>query len=244
MIETDRSENTLDINPLHCGAVRSFTGFDSVLAGSLVRIGFWITAVALGGLLTYTAGYFLSNDGRANIEIADAFRAGRWEAMLNLAFSRGFPELLAVERLQLGTALVNELLLSKVLNLLSFILSLTACEVLVVFVLKEWNRTAVAGERVSPWPVMNPACYVLFPVIALVSVKVDLMNLDVLVFAILFLSMFIILWVRENSRGYGKYICLGIAVSTGYFAEVFLYWVAAPLPVPRDVGSLVFLPLF
>jgi len=236
MMETVRADNTAEVNPRQRGRVRWITGFDRASADALVRIAFWVVGIVFGALLTYTGRYFVNSDAMAYIEIADAFRAGRWEDMLNLTFSPGYSVLLAMAQFLLETTPLNELLLLKAVNLFCFILSMGACELVVLFVMREWNRMATAGEIVLPRPAVRAMCYVVFLVAALVWIRVCLMNPDMLVFAILLLAMSIILWIRENPGGYGKYILLGIAVGTGYLAKAFFFLL---LPVLFGMALLV-----
>jgi len=188
-----------------------------------MRLAFWIIGPILAALLAYTTRYFVNSDAIAYIEIGEALTASRWRAVLNFTFSPAYALFLRAGHVLLGTTPANELLWLKSVNVFCFLLAMGACELFLAQLRKHWDRWSAQGERPIPWPAVLGISYLLFLVAALVWIRVRTINPDMLIFAIVLVSMSIIMGISRDPDRWLRYVVLGITVGIGYLTKSFFF---------------------
>jgi len=106
------------------GTTRAYSGQSSV------RAVFWIAGISCGIVLAYTTRFFINGDAMAYIEMAEALRNCRWDALANLTYSPGYPVILAAAQFLLQTDPMNELQVLRVANVVCLLTAMGACEFL------------------------------------------------------------------------------------------------------------------
>ncbi len=104
-----------------------------------------------------------------------------------------------------------------------FIATLTALEIFLRFLKHEHSSFINSGERPLDWVWIQSLLYSIFLVTSLVSVRMRLINPDMLVFCLILLTMSAVMWIREKPTPHFKFIILGILLGLGYLAKAFIF---------------------
>ncbi len=188
-----------------------------------VRVLFWILALGFAGINAYTSRYFINDDAIVYVEIGEAIKQFRWHDVANFTFSPLYASLIAIFQSTLQLNALNEIIWLKLLNYIIFVLALGALEVLLRFLKLEYRALVNSGRSPLPWPFIQALLYSTFLATALVSVRVRLINPDMLVFCIVLLCFSVIMWIRENPNRFYKFIVLGCLAGLGYLSKAFLF---------------------
>ena len=98
------------------------------------------------------------------------------------------------------------------------------------FLKREHTAVTNAGERPIAWVWIQTILYSTFLVTSVVSVRLRLINPDMLVFCLILLTLSVLLWIREKPTPHFKFIILGILLGLGYLAKAFMFLLSAFLP--------------
>ncbi|MBI5569914.1 MAG: hypothetical protein HY914_08220 [Desulfomonile tiedjei] len=186
------------------------------------RAAFWIIGIALGLVLAYTSRHFINTDGLTYIEMGEGLRNGDYWKLVNLACSPLYPLLLGVGQIVLNTNPMDELSWLKAVGFISLVLAMGGCDLLLIFVRKELDRTLGATGTRTWFPMIAAMVYAVFLVCSLVWIKVRLVNPDMLVFFFVLASTSALLWIREDPNSYGRFAVLGICLGLGYLTKTYL----------------------
>ncbi|MGB6064632.1 MAG: hypothetical protein WBG50_07465 [Desulfomonilaceae bacterium] len=187
-----------------------------------VRILFWTIGPILAAVLAYTTRYFINGDAIAYIQMGDALRHGQLWGLANLTYSPGYPALLALGQILLNTSPLNELETLRIVNFFCFLLAMGSCELFMMFCKREATAISGSNETLLPRPIMSLLCYSTFLLAALVWIKVQLLNPDMLVMALMLTGAALVLWIREDPAIH-KYIFLGACCGIGYYLKSFFF---------------------
>jgi 4-amino-4-deoxy-L-arabinose transferase-like glycosyltransferase len=196
--------------------------FRKCLWDTAVRILFWVAGSLIAAILTYTTRYFINGDAIAYVEMGEALRHGQLWGLANLTYSPGYPVLLGLGQILFNTSPSNELEVLRLVNFFCFILAMGSCELFMKFCKREATALWGQNEAVLPPPIMSLLCYSTFLLAAIVWIKVQLLNPDMLVMAVMLTCAAVILWIRENPRIH-KYVVLGVCCGIGYFVKSFFF---------------------
>lgn len=191
-----------------------------------VRVFFWVAALVLAAINAYTSRFFINNDAIAYIEIGEAIKQFDWYDTANFTFSPLYGLLFALFQSLLQLNPFNEILWAKLLNYLIFIITIGALEIFLRFLKHEHTATVNSGERPLDWIWVQTLLYSIFLVTSLVSVRLRLINPDMLVFCLILLILAVIMWIRENPAPHFKFTLLGILLGLGYMAKAFMFLLA------------------
>lgn len=234
------------------GLLKSMTETEPSIWCRRVQIAFWVTGIACGAITAYTTRYFINGDALAYIEMGEALRTGEWIALANLTYSPGYPVLLGIAQVLLGTNPLNELQWLRVVNFFCFVLAMASCELLMFFVRREAEHKSEVGWGHFPVHWILALCYSMFLVSSLVFIRIRLLNPDMMVLAIVLLVSSILLWIREDATPKFKFVLLGIVTGIGYLTKSFflpfspIFFLVAGLcagswrkAVPRVLASIL-----
>ncbi len=205
---------------------RYFNTFRKIDSGNLhrgIRIAFWILGPLAAAILAYTTRYFINGDAMAYIEMAEGLKDGRFSALANLTYSPGYPVLLCLAKSIMKTDPSNEIQLLKSVNFVCFLLAMAACEFLMTFLRKVLAESKTTDIGLVPIWIFNALCYSMFLVASLALVRLQLINPDMLIFALVLFIAAIILQIRESPDAYSNYAVLGLASGIGYLSKSFLF---------------------
>ena len=188
-----------------------------------VRVFFWILALVLAGVNAYTSRFFINDDAIVYVEIGEAIKQFHWHDVVNFTFSPLYGALIAIFHSILQLNALNEMIWLKLLNYIVFVWALCALEVLLRFLKHEYLALVNAGYNPLPWPSIQALLYSTFLATALVSVRVRLINPDMLVFCIVLLCFSVIMSIRENPDRFYKFAILGSLAGLGYLSKAFLF---------------------
>jgi hypothetical protein len=191
-----------------------------------VQILFWVVGPLIAAILTYTTRYFINGDAIAYVEMGEAFRHGLLWGLANLTYSPGYPVLLGLGQILLNTSPQNELEVLRIVNLFCFLLAMGSCQLFMKFCKREAKALSDQNEAVLPSPIVSLLCYSTFLLAALVWIKIQLLNPDMLVMAVMLTCAAVILWIREDPAIH-KYIVLGACCGIGYFLKSFFFLFSA-----------------
>ena len=189
---------------------------------TIVRILFWAVGSLTAAILIYTTRYFINGDAIAYVEMGEALRYGPLWGLANLTYSPGYPVLLGVGQILFNTSPPNELEVLRIVNFICFLLAMGSCELFMKFCRREASALSGQNEAVLPPPIMSLLCYSTFLLAALVWIKVQLLNPDMLVMAVMLTCAALILWIRESPATH-KYIVLGACCGIGYLLKSFFF---------------------
>ncbi len=189
---------------------------------TVVRILFWVIGPLMAAVLAYTTRYFINGDAIAYIQMGDALRHGQLWGLTNLTYSPGYPVLLALGQILLNTSPPNELETLRIVNFFCFLLAMVSCELFMMFCKREGAALSSSNEPLLPRPIMSLLCYSTFLLATLVWIKVQLLNPDMLVMALMLTGAALILWIRENPAIH-RYIVLGVCCGMGYYLKSFFF---------------------
>ena len=188
-----------------------------------VRVFFWILALGLAGVNAYTSRFFINDDAIVYVEIGEAIKQFHWHDVVNFTFSPLYGALIAIFHSILQLNALNEMIWLKLLNYIVFVWALCALEVLLRFLKHEYLALVNSGYNPLPWASIQAILYSTFLATALVSVRVRLINPDMLVFCIVLLCFSVIMWIRENPDRFYKFAILGSLTGLGYLSKAFLF---------------------
>lgn len=188
-----------------------------------IRLFFWCSSLLLAGFNAYSTRFFINDDAIAYIEIGEAIKHFHWHDVANFTFSPMYGLLIAIFQSILQLNPFNEILWIKLLNCLIFFATLGSLETLLRFLKREYQVNSEAGQNPIPWPLIQAALYSIFLVTTLVSVRVRLINPDMLVYCLILLCFSTIMWIRENDEPFFKYSILGVLIGFGYLAKAYLF---------------------
>jgi hypothetical protein len=177
----------------------------------------------IGGVNAWSSRFFINNDAIAYIEIGEAIKQFNWSDSANFTFSPLYGFLFAIFQSALQLNPFNEIMWAKVLNYLVFIATLTALEIFLRFLKHEHSSFINSGERPLDWVWIQSLLYSIFLVTSLVSVRLRLINPDMLVFCLILLTMSTVMWIRESPVSHFKFVVLGILLGFGYLAKAFMF---------------------
>lgn len=205
-----------------------------------VRVFFWILALGFAGANAYTSRYFINDDAIVYIEIGEAIKQFRWHDVANFTFSPLYASLIAMFQSIFRLNALNEIMWLKLLNYIIFVSALGALEVLLRFLKNEYRTMVDCGGSPLPWPFIQALLYSTFLATALISVRVRLINPDMLVFCLLLLCFSVLMWIRENSNRFYKFVILGCLTGLGYLSKAFVFLFSPVLLIMAAiaVGSL------
>ena len=170
------------------------------ISESQVRVFFWVSALGLAGIDTYTTRFFINNDAIVYIEIGEAIKNFRWHDVVNFTFSPLYALLIAIFQSVFQLNALNEIIWIKILNYLVFLATLGAFEVLLRFLKHEYIAIFKTSQNPIPWPCIQAILYSIFLVTTLVSIRVRLINPDMLVFCLVLLCASVMMWIRETAN--------------------------------------------
>ncbi|MEI8181602.1 MAG: hypothetical protein WCG29_02750 [Desulfomonile sp.] len=194
---------------------------DSPAWNSRIRIAFWIIGICCGGITAYTTRYFVNGDAIAYIEMGESLRWGQWRGLANLTYSPGYPFLLGIAQTVLHTNPLNELQLLRTVNFACLLCAMGTCEILMSLVRRALLNSPAGEDKPISLHIIRALGYSMFLVASLVFIRVRLLNPDMLVFAVVLAVASLLLWIRENSESYRRYILLGLSTGLGYITKSF-----------------------
>ncbi len=195
----------------------------SEIWNSQVRGAFWLFGITVGAFLTYTTRYYLNGDGINYIEMGEALRNGLWSGLVNLTESPGYAVLLGLGQTVLSTDRSNELVLLKIVNFVSFVAAMAACDVFMNCIKKQWSESWPDDEKLLPFYLVSGLCYSMFLFAALNWVRPRLVAPEMIVFALVLATICIILKIRENPSGYQYFAVLGLFSGISFLFKSFFF---------------------
>ena len=198
---------------------------DSAIWERRIRVCFWIIGITMGVALTYTTRHFINSDVLPYMEMGELFLRGQWGGLVNTTYSPAYPLLLGVAQVLFQTHPSNEILILKTVNLFCLLLAMGGCELMMSLIRAEYSKSYRDNETALGKPLMSALCYAMFLAVALVSIRVRLMNPDMLVLFVVTICVSILLWIRTAPQKYGRFLSLGGAIGIGYLVKAmfFLY---------------------
>lgn len=193
------------------------------ISESQIRVFFWLLALGVAGIDAYTTRFFINSDAIAYIEIGEAMKRFCWHDVVNFTFSPLYSFLIAVFQSVVRISPLNEIIWIKLLNLMVFILTLGAFELLLRFLRYEYTAIINTHQNPIPWPCIVAMLYSILLVTTLVSIRVRLINPDMLVFCLILICYVVIMWIRKDCGPFYKYVILGILAGIGYLAKAYLF---------------------
>ena len=190
---------------------------------SPIRASFWLLAIVIGGINAYSSRFFINNDAIAYIEIGEAIKQFNWSDSANFTFSPLYSLLFVIFQSALQLNPFNEIIWAKGLNLLIFLATCGSLEIFLRFLKREHTAITNAGEMPIAWVWIQTILYSTFLVTSVVSVRLRLINPDMLVFCLILLTLSVLLWIREKPTPHFKFIVLGILLGLGYLAKAFMF---------------------
>ncbi|MGC8657793.1 MAG: hypothetical protein ACP5U1_01840 [Desulfomonilaceae bacterium] len=193
------------------------------ISESQVRVFFWVSSLIFACSNAYTTRFFMNDDSTAYIEIGEAIKSFHWHDVANFTFSPMYGLLIASFESVLKLTAFNEIPWIKVLNCFIFVMTLVSLEILMRFLKREYMANLKAGQNLFPWPLVQAFFYSIFLVTTLVSIRIRLINPDMLVYCLILLCFSTIMWIRENSEPLFKYPILGGLIGIGYLSKAYLF---------------------
>ena len=206
--------------------VKCGNSIDDHISETQVRIFFWVAALILAAINAYTSRFFINNDAIAYLEIGEAIKQFNWYDAANFTFSPLYGLLLALFQSLLQLNPFNEILWAKLLNYLIFIVTIGALEIFLRLFKRDYMAAVNSGERPLNWIWVQTLLYSVFLVTSLVSIRLRLINPDMLVFCLILLILAVVMWIRKNPTSHFKFALLGILLGLGYMAKAFMFLLA------------------
>jgi hypothetical protein len=188
-----------------------------------VRVLFWIVGLLTGAVLTYTTRFYLNGDGINYIEMGDSLRDGVWSGLVNTTESPGYAFMLGLGHILLGTTVLTELPLLKIVNLVCFVMAMAACDLFVTGVRADVEGLADTKETLLPFAAISALSYSFFLYLALGWVRVRLVAPDMLAFGFSIVAMWFMLRIRRNPDSYVDFWGLGVATGLCYLCKSFFF---------------------
>lgn len=196
---------------------------------SVLRVVFWAVGMTLAIAMAHTSRYYVNSDAITYVEMAELFRNGVWSGLVNLTFSPAYPAVLAVAQALLETNPSNEVVWLKTVGVFWFVLAMLAADMMISEVREELHRPSVPGERTLPPAMFTALSYAMFLVASLALIRVQLMNPDMAICAMVSLCVTIVLWIGRAPDAWLPYILLGVATGLGYLLKSFFFLFTAAL---------------
>jgi hypothetical protein len=221
-----------EMNPQHGNC-------DSKKTLDFVRIAFWTTGIAVGAWLTYVTRYYLNSDGLNYLDIGDAVRRGHWDALVNHTSSPAYSVMVAMAQVLLNTSPADELPWLKSINFLLFLSAMASCDLFLHqlkedHIFSEWNL-----NKEIPYSLIRIVVYCAFFVASLIWIRPRLIAPDMLVFALILVSVSMIFWIKRHPETTGGFLLLGLTLGLSYLVKTYMFLVSfllillAMLFVPR-----------
>jgi hypothetical protein len=193
----------------------------------------WAILSLLAAAQAYSARHQMNVDGVAYLDVADTYRRGDWQWAINGHWSPMYSWLLGAADAILQPTPYWEFAVAHLVNVTIFIAALAAFEFLLREIIHLQKKTEASGESMSlpvwAWYALG---YSLFAWASLKGVTLVLVTPDLLVSAILYLSLAILLRIRRGAAGLPAAAALGAALGFGFLAK------APMLPISLIVLSL------
>lgn len=201
------------------------TGFRALLLTTWPhRRMIWVlrsTALALALVQAWAFRYEANPDGVSYLDIADAYREGRWSDAVNGYWSPLYPGLLAAFGAVLGLPSSADFVLAHIVNVAAFIAALAAFEYFLRGI-ERYTGSRVDGPegRRRDWVLL---AYALFVWATLGLIGLGMVTPDLLVSAAAFLAAGILVRMRALPGDLRHAIGLGVATGTGYLAKAAFF---------------------
>lgn len=190
---------------------------------SKIQIFFWSFGLVFAAIDAYSSRFFINNDAIVYIEIGEAIKEFNWYNVVNFTFSPVYGLLFAIFQSLFRLSPFDEILWAKILNYIVFVGTLFSFELFLRFVKREYLVLVNSGKNPLPWTWILVLLYSIFLVTTLVSVRVRLINPDMLVYCLVLICSSVIMSIRENPTPYYKYVLLGFLAGIGYLTKAFLF---------------------
>jgi hypothetical protein len=190
---------------------------------TLIRAAYWTVGLTAGAILTYTTRYYLNGDGINYIEMGAAMRQGLWSGLVNLTESPGYAFLLGLGQIVLNTDRLNELQWLKCVNFVCFVAAMGACELFVYMLKRQYVSLYEGTRRPLPFPLIRALSYSMFLFATLSWIKLRLVAPEMMVFVLMVTSTSTVLWIKEDSDPYLRFVLLGVSTALGYLFKSFFF---------------------
>ena len=192
-----------------------------------VQVAFWIVGIALGGMLAFTTRYFMGGDALPYIEMGEAFVTGEWCRLLNCCVGPVYPFFLGMGQILLHTNPLNEIPVLKAVNFVCFMVAMAACEAVLSFLQIDISRCRRHPLRPLPFPMVRVLCYGMFLVGAFSLIRLRLTNPDMLAYALVLFMVATVMWIRQDSSRYVRFVVLGLLLGVGYLTKTYIFVLSA-----------------
>jgi len=196
---------------------------DSRKTLDVVRVSFWAIGIALGAWLTYVTRYYFNSDGLNYLDIGDAVRRGHWDALANHTTSPVYSVLVAIAQAAMNTSPEDELTWLKSINFLLFLSAMASCDLFVHQLKQDENFSGWSLRKELPYSLVRLLVYSAFFVASLIWIRPRLIAPDMLVFALILVSVSIILWIRRHPETARGFFLLGLTLGIAYLVKTYMF---------------------
>jgi hypothetical protein len=186
----------------------------------------WLLAITLGAARAWAARHMVNADGLSYLDLADAWREGRWHDAINAYWSPGYSWLLAIALELVHTSPYWEAAAAHLVNLLGYLLALATFHYFWMGLfrhIESWWQSSDLRERLCfpEWAWITVG-YALCVWLLLDYIGLNILTPDVYVAAFIFLDVGLIVRIRSNRAGWGLFLILGISLGLGYLTKAIL----------------------
>lgn len=189
----------------------------------VVRVSFWAIGIALGGWLTYATRYYFNSDGLNYLDIGDAVRRGHWDALVNHTTSPVYSVLVAMAQAAMNTSPGDELAWLKSINFLLFLSAMASCDLFVHQLKQDESFSGWNARKEIPYSLVRLVVYSAFFVASLIWIRPRLIAPDMLVFALILVSVSIILWIKRHPETTRGFFLLGLTLGIAYLVKTYMF---------------------
>ncbi len=207
------------------GVIDAETSIRRASHSRFVHAGFWTLAIVLGLIDTLVYRHSMGPDGISYLDIADAFREGRWSAAFNLNWSPLYPLWL---RCILGIVKPSAYWEFTAVHLANFLLYIGALGAFTVFLRAFVSYIShSANLRREAFPVPEPLWlsfgYALFLWSALKMIMVANVTPDMFLSIFIYLASAIVLRIKIGKTNWANFVLLGLVLGIGYLAKTPMF---------------------
>jgi hypothetical protein len=198
----------------------------------LIRIFFFLLAIALGASHTWTA--MISNsmnpDGISYLDMGDAYLRGDWNMAINAYWSPFYAWLLGIGMRILNPGMQWEFPVVHLINLIIYLGTLVCFEFFLQQLIRysRGNLTAPSNSKIialPEWALLSLG-YVLFIYTSLNLIEIWSVTPDMCVAAFVYLAAGLELYIRTRKTSWRPFSFLGIALGFGYLAKAPMFPIA------------------
>lgn len=194
-------------------------------------LGCWIAALSLGAVHTWAARHSMNADGMSYLDLADAWRTGRWADAVNAYWSPLYPWVLAMALHLAKPGGYWEAAVAHLVNFVGYGFSLVCFHYfwmgLERHVSARRQSAGNTGKTAFPQWAWVALGYALCVWILLDWVTVDQVTPDLYVAGWVFLDAGILVRIRDGKARILLFILLGISLGLGYLTKAILLPMAA-----------------